>query len=106
MFTAEVGFPGMSRHQAGISSSPHSDTAQWETSHDYNPTFRRVQRSASDRETEPHFTSVDPAELTNLAVRKLDPAARETAVDTLVDEMTRADDMTRPESMSAGTSSA
>jgi hypothetical protein len=38
--------------------------------------------------------TVDPAELTNLAVRKLDPAARETAVDTLVDEMTRADDMT------------
>ncbi len=50
--------------------------------------------------------TVDPAELTNLAVRKLDPAARETAVDTLVDEMTRADDMTRPESMSAGTGSA
>ena len=50
--------------------------------------------------------TVDSAELTNLAVRKLDPAARETAVDTLVDEMTRADDMTRPESMSAGIGSA
>ena len=39
----------------------------------------------------------DPGELTNLAVGQRDPAARTAAVDTLVDEMTRADDLTRLE---------
>jgi hypothetical protein len=39
----------------------------------------------------------DPDELVNLAVRGRDPAARAAAVDALVDEMTRADDLTRPE---------
>lgn len=40
----------------------------------------------------------DPGELTNLAVRQRDPAARATAIEALVEEMTRADDITRPES--------
>ncbi len=39
----------------------------------------------------------DPDELTNLAVHQRDPAARSATVDVLVDEMTRADDLTRPE---------
>ena len=40
----------------------------------------------------------DPGELTNLAVRQRDLAARATAIEALVEEMTRADDITRPES--------
>lgn len=39
----------------------------------------------------------DPDELTNLAVHQCDPAARSATVDVLFDEMTRADDLTRPE---------
>lgn len=39
----------------------------------------------------------DPGELTNLAVERRDPVARAEAVDALVDEMTRADDLTRVE---------
>ena len=39
----------------------------------------------------------DPDELTNLAVHGRSPAARAAAVDALVDEMLRADDLTRPE---------
>jgi len=42
----------------------------------------------------------DPDELTNLAVHQRNPAARTAAVDILVDEMTRADDLTRPEPVS------
>ena len=41
----------------------------------------------------------DPGELTNLAVHQRGPAARAEAVDALIDEMTRADDITRPESV-------
>jgi arylsulfatase A-like enzyme len=40
---------------------------------------------------------VDPDELTNLAVDRRDPGARVTALVALVDEMTRADDLTRLE---------
>lgn len=43
----------------------------------------------------------DPDELTNLAAHDRDPAARTAALDALVDEMTRADDLTRPESPGA-----
>jgi arylsulfatase A-like enzyme len=43
----------------------------------------------------------DPGELTNLAVHQRDPAARVAAVDALVDEMTRADDLTRLDPVSA-----
>lgn len=37
----------------------------------------------------------DPDELVNLAIVQRDPAARIAAVDALVDELTRADDLTR-----------
>lgn len=49
--------------------------------------------------------ATDPGELTNLAVRERHPAARAAAVDALIDEMTHADDITRPESVgtTAGT---
>jgi arylsulfatase A-like enzyme len=40
----------------------------------------------------------NPEELTNLAVHQRDPAARAAAIEALVEEMTRADDITRPES--------
>ena len=40
---------------------------------------------------------VDPDELTNLAVDSRDTAARSACLDALVEEMTRADDLTRPE---------
>ena len=39
----------------------------------------------------------DPGEVTNLAVHQRDRAGRAAAVDALVDEMTRADDITRPD---------
>ena len=40
---------------------------------------------------------VDPDELSNLAVDSRDTAARSACLDALVEEMTRADDLTRPE---------
>ena len=45
----------------------------------------------------------DPDELTNLAARRRDPEARTAALDALVDEMTRADDLTRPVTTQAST---
>ena len=45
----------------------------------------------------------DPDELTNLAAGHRDPTARTAALDALVDEMTRADDLTRPVTAQAST---